>query len=519
MKRERLSIVIWLMGLLVLGSCTNQPWAPPQMLLTVDSISATAPRRAIEMLDSLYSWAQSTDSSTMMYYQLLRIKAQDRAYIRHTSDQPIQQIINYYERHPEGDLLAWAYCYGGRVCRDLGNSPQAMIYLQRSLDELQTGLNENLRQRVLSQIGYLFYYQSLYRESRAIRRQSIEGDSLLGNYDRMVTAYADMARNYIAEQQYDSASIVAHYARLLAQQHQLHKMVAATDLIDAQVAEYRGNHEQALDIVVPYLTDSSLTSNAPYITVAARAYMALGRQHEALPLSLRILDHPQARRETKADACLHLAAICETQGQTSKATEYQRQAICLLDSLLEDEREEKATMVSTYYQSLQTERRLQQLQQEKRQTERNLDMLIGIIIVTLLASGIVWLQYKRRQAEQLLRQAEDLTRFRSSDLCQQLYALYYAQRPISDELWCEIEDYLDDNYPGFRTSLRNLTSLSEIEWHHSLLTRLGFRNVEIATLLCKSKSTISLSKKRLYAKVAGKEGKAEDWDALISNIK
>lgn len=518
MKRGRVSIVVWLACILGLSSCVQKAQMPPHVLLEVDSISAQSPRRAIEMLDSLYNWAQASDSSTMMYHQLLCIKAQDRAYIRHTSDKPIRQVIDYYERHPEGDLRAWAYCYGGRVYRDLGNMPQALIYLQRSLDELQTGQNENLRQRVLSQIGYLFYYQYLYPESRAIRRQSIEGDSLLGNYGRMVTAYTDMARSYLAEQKYDSASIVACYARTLAEQHQLQKMVSTTDLIDAQVAEYQGNHELALSIVVPYLNDSSLTNIAPYITVATRAYMALGRTAEAQPLCHRIIGQPHARCETKADAYLHLATISEARGQVGQSLEYLREAISLLDSLFKAEREDKVTLVSSYYQSQQTERLLQQLQQEKQQTERRLYLLVGIIIIALLTVGIVLLQYKRRQTELLLHQVEDLTRFRSSDLCQKLYGLYYAQKPISSELWVEVEDYLDDNYPNFLSGLRHLTTMSEVEWHHSLLTRLGFRNVEIATLLCKSKPTISLSKKRLFAKVTGKEGKAEEWDQLIRNL-
>lgn len=484
----------------------------------IDSLSAFEPKRAIVMLDSLQKELAEADSASIIYGRLLSIKARDRAYIRHTSDQEILEVIDYYERHPEGDRLAWAYCYGGRVYRDLNDSPRALEYLQKSLEYLADGKNPNLRQRVLSQLGYLFYYQHLFAESRAIKHEVICADSLLGNFDKMVTCYTDIARCFIAEEQFDSASHYAQHARALMHQHQLTHQLATVDLIDAQVAEYQGQHLEAISLMRPYLTDSALSDITPCQAVVCRALMALKQYDEAEALCQHLLQSTTSRPQTKVDAWRHLSAICEARGETKKALTCHIEALNRLDSLVKSEQSEKITLVSSYYQCLQQERKLQQLQLEKNRAETRFYIILSVAIALLLAGGILWLQYKRRQTERLLKQEKALTLFKSSELCQRLYALYYAQRPLPADMWDEIEDFLNDNSPQFLPRLQALSCYSEIERHISILTRLDFRNVEIATLLCKSKSAISLAKKRLYAKVKGKEGKAEDWENLVKEL-
>lgn len=512
------SLLLAVLMAAMLSGCGARPASPADNLDRIDSISATNPQRAIELLDSLHAGMAEADSSTLMHYQLLRIKAYDRAYIRHTSDREILAVIDYYERHPEGDLLAWAYCYGGRVYRDLNNSPRALEYFQRSLAELEEVQNPNLRLRVLSQVGYLFYYQYLFPESRAVKREVIEADSLLGNFGKMVTCYTDIARCYIAEEKFDSAAVVARHVRQLARQHQLGRMIPDIDLIDAQVAEYQDRHAEAIASVVPYLNDTIVADLSPYLAVACRAYMAQGRYDEAEELCRRLLNDTHARRQTQVDALRYLSVISDSRGEGKLALKYHVQALNRLDSLVKSEKSEKVTLVSSFYQSLQHERQLQRLQEEKNQAEVRFYAILFVTICLLLAAGIVWLQHKRRQTERLLEQERSITQFRSTDLCQRIYALYYAQRPITGEMWEEIEDYLNDNHAHFLSRLSALSNYSEIEWHISLLSRLDFRNFEMAILLAKSKPAISLAKKRLFAKVKGQEGKAEDWDALIKKL-
>lgn len=500
------------------AACTRPHASLPVALTEVDSVSARDPKLALRMLDSLSAQMDEADSLAQMYYELLRVKAQDRAYIRHTTDRQILSVISYFERHPQGDLLAWAYCYGGRVCRDLGDVPRSILYFEKSLDQLADGRNPDLQQRVLSQLGYVFYRQYLFDESRAMKRAVITGDSLAGRYDRMVTCYTDIARCYIGEASYDSASIAARYAVRLARAYQLDAMQPALDLLQAQIASYRDCHAEALSMVTPYLSGTELADPAPYLVVASHSLMALTRYAEAEPICRRLLTEPYATSLNKAAALRNLADIRRQQGQLTVSFELQQQALALLDSMTQANTAEKVTLVGNYYRSQQRERVMNRLEQEKQAAEKRFYLACFVLLALLLGAGLLWLQHKRRLAERLLHREQTLTAFRSTDLCQRIYTLCYAQHPITPELWTEVEDYLNQATPRFLPELRRLTTFGETEWHITLLTRLGFRNVDIATLLCKHRSAISQAKRRLYAKVYGAEGKAEDWDKVVMNL-
>ena len=49
------------------------------------------------------------NKQTQMYYQLICLKAKDKAYITHTSDSSILQILKYYEQKGEKKHLPEAY--------------------------------------------------------------------------------------------------------------------------------------------------------------------------------------------------------------------------------------------------------------------------------------------------------------------------------------------------------------------------------------------------------------------------
>ena len=65
-----------------------------------------------------------------------RCSAADKAYMRHTSDTLIRQVVAYYEDGADPWLLPEAYYYAGRVYSDLGDAPQALDYFERAAEAL-----------------------------------------------------------------------------------------------------------------------------------------------------------------------------------------------------------------------------------------------------------------------------------------------------------------------------------------------------------------------------------------------
>ena len=82
-KGTKLAVALAVLFFL-LASC--RPMHYPQALLVADSLCAAHPQRALEWLDSLRPRMEQERKGVRMYYDLLCIKAQDKAYIPHASD-------------------------------------------------------------------------------------------------------------------------------------------------------------------------------------------------------------------------------------------------------------------------------------------------------------------------------------------------------------------------------------------------------------------------------------------------
>lgn len=89
---------------------------------------------------------------------------------------------------------------------------------------------------------------------------------------------------------------------------------------------------------------------------------------------------------------------------------------------------------------------------------------------------------------------------------------------LTDDDWTEVAHQVRRIYPHFRSSLYNVCRLSDTEFRVCLLLKLHIAPAEIATALCKEKSTVSTIRSRLYAKVFGKKGSSKNWDEFIESL-
>ena len=200
-KRTKLAVALAVLFFL-LASC--RPVHYPQALLVADSLCAAHPQRALEWLDSLRPRMEQERKGVRMYYDLLCIKAQDKAYMPHTSDSLIQAVLHYYEERADRRHLPEAYYYAGRVASDLGDAPQALDYFGKALEAMPEGAMTDLRNRVTSQMGTLFYRQRMYPEALEMYKQSLACDSLLGDSLGMAFSFRDIGKAYIGLEKQDS---------------------------------------------------------------------------------------------------------------------------------------------------------------------------------------------------------------------------------------------------------------------------------------------------------------------------
>lgn len=164
-------IVFILTFFTVLFGCSDSK--QDKRLSHIADIVSESPEEALSFLDSIEY--NSLSYANQQLFDLLRIKAEDKAYIKHTSDSIILRVINYYATHDKDKYYTEALYYGGRIYRDMGDSPTALKYFHLALDNFaEREEDNNLKARILSQTGRLLTGISLYDEAIPYIEESIK---------------------------------------------------------------------------------------------------------------------------------------------------------------------------------------------------------------------------------------------------------------------------------------------------------------------------------------------------------
>ena len=187
--------LLFLLLLLLFAAC--RPARYPQVLQEADSLASACPDSAVSLLRGLRAEMAEERRAVQMYYRLLCIKAQDKAYIPHTSDSAVLSVLHYYEERKDRRHLPEVYYYAGRVYRDLGDAPQALDYFGKALEAMPQDGMLPLRGKVLSQMGTLFYRQSMYPEALEMYQNSLKCKIIIKDSIGMAFSLRDMGNTYI----------------------------------------------------------------------------------------------------------------------------------------------------------------------------------------------------------------------------------------------------------------------------------------------------------------------------------
>ena len=89
---------------------------------------------------------------------------------------------------------------------------------------------------------------------------------------------------------------------------------------------------------------------------------------------------------------------------------------------------------------------------------------------------------------------------------------------LSDEEWLQLSASLDNVYDDLTKRILNLANLNPTELRVVYLLKIGVQPADMATILCKSKSAISMIRTRMYEKIFGKPGTATALDEYIQDF-
>jgi len=106
----------------------------------------------------------------------------------------------------------------------------------------------------------------------------------------------------------------------------------------------------------------------------------------------------------------------------------------------------------------------------------------------------------------------------SSDIYRQLQSCVNSGRSLTHEEWRTLTEVVNSVYTGFTEKLYSLYSMTDQEYHVSLLIKVHIQPKDIALLTAHSKESVASTRSRLYQKVFGKKGSSKDWDDFVQTL-
>ena len=524
--------------------CTSKSY--PAILLTADSLTMIAPDSAIVLLRQISPMMADEKLRTQRFYQLLCIKAADKAYLTHTSDSLILVLLDFYESTQDKDLLPDVYYYAGRIYRDLGDAPQALEYFHRALDALPDGTGSRQRPLINSQMGTLFSLQGMHDKAITCFQHALNDDKIRQDSVDILFDLQDLGFQYRNKQQIDSS--LFYYRQALCMAHNLQNS-CFINMISAQIAglyKQIGQYELALKTLTPSLSYVRPQEASSIYSTASELYHRLGQTDSAIYYYKKMLEIGTVY--AKQAACQGMALIAIERKQAEDAIYYSTQYQLYTDSVKKLTQTESVQKMQSLYNYQLRERENNRLEQDNLRKEIIIQAETFVCLLLLIAVYAIYYHYKKRKAE-LARNLRDLERakekkrllngsiqpydwqqqqsqllrnFQDTPICRMIEErlLEVEQRTniLSEKEWQTFEATISHFYPTFVDDLRALHPFSKYELRVCQLIKANLNPAKIARLTNHSKEAVSSTRRRMYEKAFGRKGSPSDWDEYIMSI-
>lgn len=399
MKKVRLLFPILL--LMCICACTNKPY--PQSLRVADSLIHNNPDSAVILLEELKRSMAFEPQATQMYYQLLTIKAKDKAYITHTSDSLIKTVVKYYEERKDRERLPETYYYAGRVYRDLGDAPQALEYLQKAIESTKDCTDYRLISRIYSQTGTLYLYQDTYDQALEVFRKAYQ--YCLSDKDSigMVYSLRDIGRTFTTLNCADSA--LYYYKGALNYAEQIHN----NHLAGVVQAELSGLYIQlemypeaftAIQCSNKYIKGHNI---APFYAILADYYYYTNQLDSATFYYTQTASFDDLYQ--KQGSYKGLGNIARKKGQYKEAMEYFDKYLICTDSIKDITNTETIRKMQSLYNYQLKEKENSKLQRQAA-NYKLWNILLVFSLLSLVFLFIAYHQFRKKKEQQRLVKQE-----------------------------------------------------------------------------------------------------------------
>lgn len=551
----RLTLLYLISFLLV--CCSGRP--SDARLEKVAELAADHPTQALDSLAAI-DYA-SLSEANRHYYDFLKIKASDKAYIIHTSDSLILDVINYYSSH-KNDFLPEVLYYGGRVYADLGDYPTAIEYFQESLAKLEDTDNLKLKSSVLSQTGQLLHRIRIYSESQKYLKKALSIDSLLNDTLNLANDHQSLGMTYLYDKKFDLAKQEFSESKRVGESVS-REFVFDNMMLLAELELRNGNIDTALILInnLPNLVSEPFRNYT--LSVGTSIYLKAGQLDSAYKYSYELINSKNQNNQRNGYKYILSKDLLEYLPKDS-IPEYFNRYYWLLDDFYNKNESQLAVLETARYNY--KHHVVEKTKSDQKSHKLSIYLSIALFFALILLIIILIIKIKQRQTllnlnatllklnnlQQILNsQEKGDSKFLSmnrdvlenwinekiseitnkgipsgispiilqSSIYKRLLEIIDSGKSISDEdeFWDKLRKLITKSNPSFIEKIKILVgrNLKAHELHTLYLIKCGISQTQMSKLMSKTPTTISSRRESLCIKLIGRKIDLKVFDGII----
>lgn len=384
------------LAFLLLSACGRHHVYSPS-LLRADSLCRVLPDSALALLQQLSSQMPTAPEPDRMFHQLLCIKATDKA------DRPIAQcdstilrLIDYYENGGDPAKLAETYYYAGRIYFEKQDAPQALDYYLKAMDNIGV-CDDSVRVKsvLLSQIGYIYFYQGMFNESIKWYKEAIDYAAQTQDTLSLIYGYRDAASSFIENKDFNRAEQFLNKSINLSIRVQDKNLLNSCYNQLACVYINKGNFQKAKALLAHALKTESQSLRSSTYSIASKVYLGLGELDSAEYYSKKILEI--GTLYAKETASKRLSEISLKHSDLHSALEYLKKYATYSDSVKAITNAETVAKVHALFNYNKQEKENNLLKIENSRHYLIMVIAIALLVVSLLSIISIVLDHRRKE--------------------------------------------------------------------------------------------------------------------------
>ena len=530
--RPSFALVV-VLTLFVLLGCTGSQY--PLSLRMADTLTNSNPDSAVVLLGQIEAEMSVASEPVRRYYQLLRIKADDKTDRMDVSADSVKELVHYFEDRGDKSLLPTAYYYAGRVYSDLNEAPISLDYFQKSLDAMENeGIDDQkLKSVIYSQMGYLYLFQYIYDEAERCFRASYEIGVEINDTASILWGLRDLGTTYQWQERYQEGMDCLERAKLISDKTNDVKMQLGISRAIAYLLDSKKEHGLARQYMQEPMQNIQMLDSGVVLTTMASIYYN-NHEIDSFIKCAKQLEHV-GDAFSKEYVYNKLTDIYLKEKKIEKAGEYYNKYVLFKDSTSGITKTSELQKVHSLYKLHKEEAKNAELKIHR------LVLSIGFLISAIGLTGVLlYLYLSRRSSIERLKRFKMLQReinlqnapenkeikdsehvkksIKSSPVYGCLLERVKSFSKLNSQEWKDIEAVINANYPDFKERLYDVYDLSSYEYQLCLLIKMDVSPRSMAILTSHTVSAVSQARKRLYKKYFREEGTGEQWDEFIRSL-